>query len=134
MLAWYFLQAADDRLCVAALDNLAVRNPDLKVMFGAAGAVRWSMFGIGIAALAFGVIIALIAGSGGVNDGKALGAFVVGGAFVVFGAGLAWSYRPWAPPALLPVKTARDLLERLSLSRHPKGAEDGEEEDEDGKG
>ena len=121
-------------LATAILADLEVRKPDLQVAFGAGGAVRIAMFAIGLVALAFGLVVWIILANGGVRESRALMAFLFAGGFVLFGAGLAWSYRPWAPPAMVPVETARLLVAGLALDDQPEQDEDGGEDPEDRKG
>ncbi|WP_370323156.1 hypothetical protein [Henriciella pelagia] len=112
-------------LCAAVLTDLVERKPDLQVTIGAGGAIRWAMFIIGAVAAVFGLIVLASIGLGAIRDAKVGFALVFSLGFVAFGAWLAWSYRPWAPPLLLPVSVARDLLSRLSVNEQPATAEKG---------
>lgn len=122
------------QLSAAILSELAERKPDMKVTFGAVGAVRWAMFLIGFAAALFGVAILAFMMSGGSDPGEGLFVMIFGGAFLLMGTVIAWSFRPWAPPALLPVARARDLVVRLTVDQHPASGEDESEQPEEDKG
>ena len=121
-------------LAAAILADLETRKPDLKVAFGAGGAVRIAMFAIGLLALVFGLIVWIILANGGVRESRALMAFLFAGGFVLFGGGLAWSYRPWAPAAMVPVETARLLVAGLALDDQPEQGQDDGEAPEDREG
>ena len=121
-------------LSAAILDELAARKPGMQVAFGAGGAIRWTMFLIGVAALVFGLGIFAAALMGGVGDDKRLFAMIFGGGFALFGAGLGWNYRPWAPPVTLSVDRARDVVAQLALDAEPQPAQDDGEQPEQDKG
>lgn len=121
-------------LCAAVLNDLDTRKSGIRVSFGAGGAVRWSMFLTGLVAALFGLGILISLANGGVRESRTLAAFIFGAGFALFGAGMSWSYRPWAPPAILAAGTARDLVARLALHGHPQTGKDQDEEPEDGKG
>lgn len=120
-------------LVTSILDELSDRKPDMQVAMGAGSGVRWAMFLIGVFAALFGLAFLLITASGGVRESKALFAYVFGSGFTAFGVGLAWVYRPWAPPALLPVALARELIARLSLDHDPTETEADRHNPEDDK-
>ena len=122
------------QLTAATLSELAERKPDMKVTFGTVGAVRWALFLIGFAAGLFGLGILAFMLSGGTDRGDGLFVFLFGGAFLLFGGAMAWIYRPWAPPATLPVTRARDLVSRLALHHKPESGEDESEQPEEDKG
>ena len=107
------------KLCGAVLSELADRKPELQVVIGAGGAVRWAMFLIGAVAALFGLAVLLSIFMGGVNDGKVAFALLFSGGFILFGVWLGWSFRPWAPPLLVPVSAARDMLSRLAMDEKP---------------
>lgn len=107
----------------AILSELAERKPDLQVAIGAGGTIRWAMFIIGLLAGVTGLVFAGAALGGGVRESKTLFATLFGGGFILFGGLLAWRYRPWAPPLLLPVKAAGDMLARLALNDQPASTE-----------
>jgi len=121
-------------LTAAILEDLETRKPGLQVAFGAGGAVRMAMFAMGLVALVFGLVVWIILANGGVRESKALMAFLFAGGFVLFGGGLAWSYRPWAPPAMVPVETARLLVTGLALDEQPEQGEDASEQPENREG
>lgn len=107
------------KLCAAILSELAERKPDLQVVIGAGGAVRWSMFLIGLLAALFGLVVFLAVFAGGVRESKAAFALLSGGGFILFGVWLGWSYRPWVPPRVMGVSAARDMLSRLAMDKQP---------------
>lgn len=107
------------KLCAAILSKLADRKPDLQVVIGAGGGVRWAMFLIGALSALFGLGVLLSIFMGGVNDGKVAFALLFSSGFILFGVWLGWAYRPWAPPLLMPVSAARDMLLRLAMDEKP---------------
>ena len=110
-------------LCAAVLDDLARRKPDMQVAIGAGGGIRWAMFIIGLVAGLFGLAVMLLTATGAVRESKALFAILFGLGFAAFGAFIGWSYRPWAPPELISVADARDMLSELAAHGDPSSAE-----------
>ncbi|MGB3627072.1 MAG: hypothetical protein WA989_14670 [Henriciella sp.] len=122
------------RLVSAITTELAARDPDLPVAFGAGGGERKAMFTIGLLAFVFGAIILAALMMGGVRDSKAMFAMLFGGGFVLFGALTGWTSRPWASLPSLPASTAREIFARLAVQEDPSSAEPKGEGPEQDKG
>ncbi|WP_084395679.1 hypothetical protein [Henriciella aquimarina] len=119
-------------LAASVLENLAAREPDMPVAFGAGSGVRWAMFLIGLLAGLFGLGLWASVAMGGTAQDETLFVLLFGGLFVVFGAGLGWAYRPWAPPRMLSASAARDLVRRFAANAGPqKGKDQGEDPEQD---
>lgn len=98
-------------LVVAIFARLSQLNPELQVTFGEGGGIRWTMFLIGAAALAFTAVLvgAVLSGSGRSTPEV----FSSSAALGLFGLYVSVHYWPFRPRPALSVGTAGPLIEKL---------------------
>ncbi|WP_018146624.1 hypothetical protein [Henriciella marina] len=116
----------------AILEELSQIKPEMSVSIGVGGAARWSLFLIGVIAALLG--LALMGFSGEASPDLFVVALGAGGAFTIFGAVLAWAFRPWSAPKKMIPSDARDHVAARSLNSNPATAEQDGEADEDREG
>ena len=98
-------------LMAAVFRVLAARDPEIPLVVGERGAARIAMFGIGVVAVLFAVVmaIALVSGNGR-SSAEAVSGIVVLGAF---GLVLSLRNRPWRALPSLPVAVGAVMAEAL---------------------
>lgn len=119
-------------LCRDLLGELSQIKPDMPVSIGVGGAARWSLFLIGVVAALFGLV--MMGFSGQANQDKFLFALGAGAGFTLFGAVLAWAFRPWVAPKKMSPSDARDHVAARALHGDPAAAEHDSQADEEREG
>lgn len=119
-------------LCWAIVGEVAEKKPDLTMKVGVGGGARWTLFLLGLAMIAAGIVG--MAFSQEARRGMEVFALAVGGGFALFGLLLAFMWRPGAGILVLNSDQALAHLAARSLNPDPAKAEKQAKTEEDGKG
>lgn len=95
----------------AILERLAGRDPDIPLIIGEGGAPRAIMFGTGVVAALFSLVLLIAVLSG--NGRSSAEVFTGAGALLLFGLFLCVRYWPWRRLPTLTVATAPALIAAL---------------------